>query len=87
MLKAISVVLIMATVAPQGATAMKGDKLVDSFDERWVESPLKQFEAPLRELGIRLVKPKRPQPITPTDVCAKHKMHKVWYGNYWRCRK
>ena len=27
----------------------------------------------------------RPKPVA--DVCAQHRMRKVWYGKVWRCRR
>jgi len=27
----------------------------------------------------------KPRPVA--DVCAKHRMHKVWYGKVWRCKR
>jgi hypothetical protein len=31
--------------------------------------------------------PRRKAAVASGDICARHGMHKFWYGSTWRCRK
>jgi len=31
--------------------------------------------------------PERKAAVVSGDICARHGMHKFWYGSTWRCRK
>jgi len=71
-----------------GTLAMTSERIEAMNKPRVVQTePIKPEPDPLlMVLSEPSPLPKR-KTVAATDICARHNMRKVYYGNTWRCRK